>query len=231
MENYNSNGVTLDKVITIDIKFTSAGNFNFYLNEGYYGRWCGQFSVTSSGTVTGSGASIKSIDDGWYRVTIDLASTAKSATNPAFVSRINILNTGTGAGYVMYMGVVYTPGNGDSLDLPETITSYTSSDKYLTFKLKPVDPASTGTIQMKLASDSADLSFGIRFTFVANGAPTITGDPNRAIKSVEGIGGGWYLITTETCNQIGGSAGDVTKLTFAAYSGNPSFYLKDLEVH
>ena len=227
VENYNSNGVTLDKVITIDIKFTSAGNFNFYLNEGYYGRWCGQFSVTSSGTVTGSGASIKSIDDGWYRVTIDLASTAKSATNPAFVSRINILNTGTGAGYVMYMGVVYTPGNGDSLDLPETITSYTSSDKYLTFKLKPVDPASTGTIQMKLASNSADLSYGIRLVFNEGSAPT----NGRAIASVEGIDDGWYLITTQTCKQITGSAGDVTKLKFAAYSGYPSFYLKDLEVH
>ena len=231
VENYNSNGVTLDKVITIDIKFTSAGNFNFYLNEGWFGRWCGQFSVTSSGTVTGSGASIESIDDGWYRVTIDLASAAKSTTNPAFVSRINILNTGTGAGYVMYMGydgpVVYTPGNGDSLDLPETITSYTSSDKYLTFKLKPVDPASTGTIQMKLASNSADLSYGIRLVFNEGSAPT----NGRAIASVEGIDDGWYLITTQTCKQITGSAGDVTKLKFAAYSGYPSFYLKDLEVH
>ena len=105
VENYSTEGVALDKTILIDVKFTSAGTFVFYLNEYYYGRYCGPFTVNSNGTVSGAGASIESIDDGWYRVTIDIASTAKSATNPAFLSRINITNGGTGAGYVKYIGV------------------------------------------------------------------------------------------------------------------------------
>ena len=232
VENHTTSGVALDKIIKIDVKFESEGIFYFYLNESWNGKYCGLYALTSAGVLSGSGAvSAESIDDGWYRIYIDLGKATKT-NNPSFISRINIAAATTASGYVMYMGydepVVYTPGNGDSLDLPETITSYTLSDKYLTFKLKPVDPASTGTIQMKLASDSGDLSYGIRLVFNKDSAPT----NGRAIASVVDLDDdGWYLITTQTCKQITGSAGDVTKLTFAAYSGYPSFYLKDLEVH
>ena len=239
VKNYTTTGVALDKIMKIDVKFESAGSFSFYLNESSDGKYCGLYALTSAGVLSGSGAvSAESIDDGWYRIYIDLGKAAKT-NDPSFISRINIAATTSASGYVMYMGydepeivepVIFEPKSGDSLDLPETITSYTWSDKYLTFKLKPVDPASTGTIQMKLASDSADLSYGIRLVFNSNSAPT----NGRAIASVgEKDDDGWYLITTQTCKEITGSAGNVTKLTFAQYSsgGYPSFYLKDLEVH
>ena len=104
-ENPSTSGVTLDKTVVIDVKFTSVGNFGFYLNEYYYGRWCGPFTLTSEGVFTGSGAvSCEDVGNGWYRMKIDLASTNKSDTLPAFVSRVNILSTSTGSGYVMYMG-------------------------------------------------------------------------------------------------------------------------------
>ena len=422
VENYSTEGVALDKTILIDVKFTSAGTFVFYLNEYYYGRYCGPFTVNSNGTVSGAGASIESIDDGWYRVTIDIASTVKSATNPAFLSRINITNGGTGAGYVMYMGIlaktatvtvvngtgggtyeegesvtvvanspaanqeffgwelnggivssdssytfdfdaseditltalystVYSSGtsyvdftlenwalsqksvtflfkkvtadatgsfqirlcdstktalgyavtvtlNADSAsagspaniesigdgwyrfildpalltkqagkdgtetmkylqiasvstpikvaeidavsmfkprlqtyyDLPETINSYNSSSKYLTFKIKKVNASEAGTVEFKL-SDGSSLSYGIRFTFVANEAPTVTGGNNRACTSVEDLGDGWYLITTQACSSIGGSAFNATKLYYNNYGAQKDFYLADLEIH
>ena len=401
--------------IIFDVKFTSAGNFGFYLNEYYYGRYCGPFTLTSAGVLTGTGATLSNVGDGWYRITIDLSSSVKSATAPNFVSRINLSGT-TANGYIKYMGLkpitvtvengtgggeyasgasatvvadsaganqeffgwrangeivstnssytftateditltavyattyssgttyidytlenwakdlktftflfkkvtadatgsfkirlcdstktalgyaitvtltadsasasygsvtteddwyrysivpttlpkqagkdgsetmkyiqiadvgtpitvadidflpTYIPKANDVFDLPETITGYNSSSNYITFKIKPVDPASSGTIQMKL-SDGSSLSYGIRFTFVANNAPTVTGGSNRACASIEDIGGGWYLITTQTGAQISGSAFDATKIKFEAYSGFPAFYMKDLEIH
>ena len=122
--------------------------------------------------------------------------------------------------------MIYTPQAGDYIDLPETITNYTTSSKYLTFKIKPEDPASSGTIQIKL-SDGSAMSYGIRIVFNSNSAPT----NSRACASIEDIGDGWYLITTQTGAQITGSAFDATKLKFEAYSGYPTFYLKDLEIH
>ena len=225
----STSGVALDKEIMIDVKFTSAGDFNFYLNEYWFGKYCGPFSVTSSGTVTGDGASIESIDDGWYRVTIDIAFTNKSDTKPAFLSRINIAGTGTGAGYVMYMGYEDEPiefSSGEYIDLPSTISSYTTSSKYLTFKIKKGDGANAGTVQFALSNGSTN-SYGIRFNLDADGVPT----NSRACASIESLGDGWYLITTQTGSQITGSAFDATKLAYTAAYPNVPLYIKDIQIH
>ena len=93
-------------VITFDVKFTSdSGTLNFYLNEYWSGRYCGPFALSTTGVLTGSGASLSSVGDGWYRITIDLSATAKSATVPEYVSRINLVST-TAAGFIKYMGIV-----------------------------------------------------------------------------------------------------------------------------
>ena len=104
-----SNSKVLDMstdTIAFDVKFTSnSGTLNFYLNEYYYGRYCGPFALSTTGVLTGSGASLSSVGDGWYRITIDLSATVKSATVPEYVSRINLVST-TAAGFIKYMGIV-----------------------------------------------------------------------------------------------------------------------------
>lgn len=93
-------------IIAFDVKFTSnSGTLNFYLNEYYYGRYCGPFALSTTGVLTGSGASLSSVGDGWYRITIDLSATIKSPTAPEYVSRINLAST-TAAGFIKYMGIV-----------------------------------------------------------------------------------------------------------------------------
>ena len=91
-----------------DVRLTSnSGQLQFYLNEYYTGRYCGPFILTSSGVLSGAGATLTAldgVDEGWYRITIDLASTVQSATAPAYVSRIN-LNSTTANGYIMFMGL------------------------------------------------------------------------------------------------------------------------------
>ena len=93
--------------VTFDVKFTStSGQLSFYLNEYYYGRYCGPFTLTAAGVLTGTGATLtilNGMDEGWYRIAINLAATVKSATAPNFVSRVNLVGT-TANGFIKYMG-------------------------------------------------------------------------------------------------------------------------------
>ena len=92
--------------IAFDVKFISnSGTLNFYLNEYYYGRYCGPFTLSTAGVLTGAGASLTSLEDGWYRITINLSATTKSATEPEYVSRINLVST-TANGLIKYIGLI-----------------------------------------------------------------------------------------------------------------------------
>lgn len=55
--------------------------------------------------LSGDGATLTTLEDGWYRITINLAQTIKTG-NPAFVSWFNLAGTTTASGLVKYMGVV-----------------------------------------------------------------------------------------------------------------------------
>ena len=90
--------------IVFDVKFLSqSGQLNFYLNEYYYGRYCGPFTLTPSGTLAGSGATLSTLENNWFRITINLSETTKGG-NPAFVSSVYLVGT-TASGLIKYMGL------------------------------------------------------------------------------------------------------------------------------
>ena len=178
-------------------------------------------------------ADVEYAGDGWYRFIIDPARLDKQAGRDGSetMSYLQIASVSTP---IVVGGLktesMFKPQVSQRYDLPATIPNYTTSSAYLTFKVKKVNASEAGVVQFKLSNGTTD-SFGIRFTFVANDAPTVTGGSNRACDSIESLGFGWYLIKTQSTNAISGSAFDATKLLVDNYSGQKNFYLKDLTVH
>ncbi len=180
-----------------------------------------------------SPADVEYSGDGWYRFMLDPALLTKQAGRDGTetMSYLQIANVTTP---IKVAGIkalsMFKPQLLSRYDLPVTIPSYTTSSAYLTFKVKAVNATEAGTVEFKLSNGTTD-SYGIRFTFVANAAPTITGGSNRACVSLEDLGNGWYLITTQATSQITGTAFDASKLLYNNYGGQKNFYLKDLTVH
>ena len=182
----------------------------------------------------GGNPRIETVGD-WYKLSIEPDSLKKQndrdGTETMEYLWIKTVETANPVDIKDIQVVDYKAINNKYYDLPDTISSYKTSNKYITFKVKKVNDSGSSVVLMKLSNGSAD-SYGIRFTFVANAAPTVTGGNNRGCASIEDIGGGWYLITTQTGAQIGGdSAFDATKLLIISYSGWTDFYIKDIEVH
>lgn len=93
--------------LVFDVKFISnSGTLSFYLNQYYYGRYCGPFQLTPAGVLTGAGASLSTLEDDWYRITIDLSATTKGGDpEPEFVSSVYLSGT-TANGLMKYMGKI-----------------------------------------------------------------------------------------------------------------------------
>ena len=178
-------------------------------------------------------ADVEYAGDGWYRFMLDPARLDKQAGRDGSetISYLQIANVTTPIRIAGIKTVsMFKPQLLERYDLPSTIVSYTTSNAYLTFKVKKVNASEAGTVEFKLSNGTTD-SYGIRFTFVANDAPTITGGNNRACVSLEDLGNGWYLITTQSAKQITGSAFDASKLLYNNFGGQKNFYLKDLTIH
>ena len=191
--------------ILFDVKFKgNSGQLSFYLNEFYYGRYCGPFSLTTAGVLTGTGASLLPLEDGWYRISIDLASTAKSAPAPNYVSRVNLYGT-TANGVIKYMG----------LDSHAGAKEFTSSSAWKDgtgnyyfvspSDSKVIDPEKdTAIFDVAFTSKSGQLSFYLNeyyygrycgpFTVTYDGV--LSGD-GATITALDGIDKGWYRITID----------------------------------
>ena len=190
-------------------------------------------TLNASSATAGSPANVEYAGDGWYKFMLDPALLTKQSGRDGSetMKYLQIADVSTPIEVAMKkIESMFKPIVAVRYDLPTSIPNYTTSDAYLTFKVKKVNPAEAGVVQFKLSNGTTD-SYGIRFTFVANDAPTVTGGSNRACVSVDDLGNGWYLITTQSGKQITGSAFDATKLLCDNYSGQKDFYLKDLTVH
>lgn len=186
-------------------------------------------TLNADSVTVGSPANTEYSGDGWYRFMLDPAILTKQAGKDGTetMKYLQIADVSTPIRVAaMKVESMFKPQVGNYYDLPTTITSYNTSSSYLTFKLKKVNPSETGKIQLKL-SDGSSNSYGIRINFVADGAPT----NDRACASIQDLGDSWYLITTQTGQQITGSAFDASKLFCENYAGQKDFYLKDLTVH
>lgn len=188
-----------------------------------------QVTLNADSVSAGSPANTEYVADGWYRFMLDTALLSKQAGKDGTetMKYLQVADVSTPVKIALVTAEsMFKPRVGTRYDLPTTIYSYKTSNSYLTFKVKKVNPSETGKVEFKL-SDGTNDSYGIRFNFVADGAPT----NDRACASIEDIGGGWYLITTQTGSQITGSAFDASKLLCNNYAGQKDFYLKDLAVH
>ena len=190
-------------------------------------------TLNASSATVNNYADVEYAGDGWYRFMLDPARLDKQAGRDGSetMSYLQIANVTTPIRIAGIKTVsMFKPQLLERYDLPSTIVSYTTSNAYLTFKVKKVNASEAGTVEFKLSNGTTD-SYGIRFTFVANDAPTITGGNNRACVSLEDLGNGWYLITTQSAKQITGSAFDASKLLYNNFGGQKNFYLKDLTIH
>lgn len=196
--------------IIFDVKFTSDSGFlQFYLNEYYYGRWCGPFKLTTAGVLTGTGATKMDLGDGWYRITIDLASTAQSATVPAYVSRINLAST-SADGYIKYMGLDSHAGakefTSSNAWKDGTVNNYFVSPS----NSKVIDPATdTAIFDVFFTSNSGQLQFYLneyyygRYCgpFIITSAGVLTGE-GATLTVLDGVDEGWYRITIDLASTV-----------------------------
>lgn len=192
-----------------------------------------QVTLNADSASAGSPADVEYSGDGWYRFMLDPALLTKQSGRDG-TETMKYLQIADVSTPIKVAGIkalsMFKPQLLSRYDLPVAIPSYTTSDAYLTFKVKKMNASEAGVVEFKFSDGSTD-SYGIRFTFVANDAPTVTGGSNRACAFLEDLGNGWYLITTQSAKQITGSAFDATKLLYNNYGGQKNFYLKDLTVH
>lgn len=92
---FDSNGFsesvnyTIDDVITLDIKFTSASDTHMALAllQDWSGNQFGYFNIYANGTITSDpGVSMKLLDDGYYRVAFDLDQIETLSGTPSTVT-------------------------------------------------------------------------------------------------------------------------------------------------
>ena len=191
-------------------------------------------TLNADSVSAGSPADVEYSGDGWYSFMLDPARLTKQAGKDGTetMKYIQFGSVGTPIKVAMKkLENMFKPQVATRYDLPTTIVNYASSSSYLTFKVKKVNISDGKIVQLKLSNGTSD-SYAVRFTFVAGEyAPTVTGGSNRACVSADNLGNGWYLITTQTTQQISGTNFDASKLLCENYNGEISFYLKDLTVH
>lgn len=188
--------INLKQTIIFDVKFISnTGKFQFFLNEYYYGRYCGSYSLTAKGVISGMGATVTTLEDDWYRITIDLTQATTSATKPSFVSWLNI--SGTNAdGYVKYMGLAkeFTPS---STWADGTVNFYfvTPSDSVV------IDLEQTIAFDVKFTSDSGELQFYLNEYFYGRWCGsfklTTSGVLTGSGATLTRLSDEWYRITID----------------------------------
>ena len=204
----DSKVLELTDTIAFDVKFTSeTGTLSFYLNEYYYGRYCGPFTLTPGGVLTGAGASLSALENDWYRITINLAETAKGG-NPAFVSSVYLVNT-TANGLIKYMGKVEPDIH---IGAKEFTSSATWSDGNSYYFESPADSKvldleiDTIAFDVKFTSETGSLSFYLNEYYYPRycGPFTLTTDGvlSGAGATLTSLEDGWYRITINLAQTI-----------------------------
>ena len=204
----DSKVLELTDTIAFDVKFTSdSGVLSFYLNEYYYGRYCGPFSLTPAGVLTGVGASVSALENDWYRITIDLAETVKGG-NPAFVSSVFLVGT-TANGLIKYMGKVEPNIH---LGAKEFTSSASWADGNPYYFESPADSKvldleiDTIAFDVKFTSETGSLSFYLNEYYYPRycGPFTLSTDGvlSGAGATLTTLEDGWYRITINLAQTI-----------------------------
>ena len=122
-------------------------------------------TLTADSVSVNNYANVEYAGDGWYRFMLDPARLDKQAGKDGSetMSYIQIANVSTPIKVAMKkLENMFKPVLLSRYNLPTTIPSYTTSDAYLTFKVKKVNASEAGTVEFKLSNGTTD-SYGIKY--------------------------------------------------------------------
>ena len=129
----NLDNIPLTSTFSFDIKFTSEGHINFMLGEGW-NNYFGYFEVTSAGTCNRNIATVTALDDGYFRVSVNLAEARNYMGGDVPSSAVNLLyirgSWSDANGYIdintseedVIRGKTFSSGTDFSYDLPERLS-------------------------------------------------------------------------------------------------------------